>query len=355
VRVLVTTREAMLGTSALPAGSFVVRRENNDGDVARRVAEYTASSGARPISLGGAWTDLGPTLGSETLVPLKTPRVVVLTGAGADVGSVGSLRLALERDLGIVATRRRASSLGSGELREVTAIVVPNGDAGFRRELERDENAAALRRFVEAGGVVIGIRGGAEVLRGKALHLSEVKAWEPPKPPDDTTTSSSKPDDSGKARAKEPPEGHEVKGKKQKPSATEAAAADADEDGELVRDLERRPLVLPGAALKTRGFARHPLLFGVSENPTFLVLDGKPPKRLPQARANVVSVAAQDALAAGFGWKEALDRWNGAPLVQMEDVGRGKIVSFACDPTFRGTWLGTEILLLNAVLIVPSL
>jgi ribosomal protein S18 acetylase RimI-like enzyme len=60
-------------------------------------------------------------------------------------------------------------------------------------------------------------------------------------------------------------------------------------------------------------------------------------------------------LASGFGWKEALARWAGAPVLQSESVGRGKVITFAVEPAFRGVWLGTEMLLLNAVLFGAGL
>ncbi|MCE7958906.1 MAG: hypothetical protein DYH06_13375, partial [Acidobacteria bacterium ACB2] len=123
---------------------------------------------------------------------------------------------------------------------------------------------------------------------------------------------------------------------------------------ELLRDLDRRPLSLPGAALKAKAFPEHPLLWGTGRTPDFLVVDGRPPKRLPEASSNVVSVVARDPLAAGFAWREALDRWAGAPLVQVESVGKGRVVSFAADPVFRGAWLGTQAVFLNAVLLLPQ-
>lgn len=346
VKLLATTRETTIAGRTFPAGSFVVRRENNDEGVAGKVSRICSDSEASPEPLSGAWTDAGPSLGSRSLVPLKPPRVVVLTGDGTDPGSEGAVRLALERGLGVVASRRRAASLARGDLSSVRVIVIPNGE-GFRRELEREENAAALRRWVEAGGVVIGIRGGAEALRSKAVKLSEIKTWEPPKPPE-----------SAEEKGEKKPDGTEVSPPEREPAKKappKVGEKDTPEDGQLVRDLDRRPLSLPGAALRAKGMPGHPLLFGAPVDPVFLVLDARPPKRLPAARANVLSVVAEKPLAAGFAWQEALDRWAGAPLVQLEEVGRGKVVSFAGDPVFRGTWRGTEIIFLNAVLLLPSL
>ncbi|HEV8266935.1 MAG TPA: M14 family zinc carboxypeptidase [Thermoanaerobaculia bacterium] len=350
VRLSFTTRPASLSGRAIPSGSFLLRRANNDrADLDETLLRALRESGAHPVPLAGAWTDSGPTFGSETVVPLKRPRIVLLTGEGADVGSAGAVALAVERDLGLDVVRRRASSLERADLSDVTAIVVPNGEGSFRRELERDECAAALRRFVENGGVVVGIRGGADVLRGKALHLSQGKVWEPPKDDASPSSTETKP-------AATPTPAPEPTAPKTNGGAGHAAAfVTSPEEPDLVRDLERRALRLPGAALKTRGLAGHPLLFGAPPDPIFLVLDDAPPKRLPGARTNVVTVVSKDPLAAGFAWKEALDRWSGAPIVQVEEVGRGKVVRFAGDPNFRGVWLGTEILFLNAVLLMPSL
>ena len=44
-----------------------------------------------------------------------------------------------------------------------------------------------------------------------------------------------------------------------------------------------------------------------------------------------------------------------AAVVQLEESGRGRVVSFAADPVFRGVWRGSETVFLNAVLLGPSL
>jgi hypothetical protein len=185
---------------------------------------------------------------------------------------------------------------------------------------------------VDGGGVVVAVRGGAAALREKPLGLSKVAVWEPPSPAGVT--------ENGDAPVAEPvPE-------EPPPESPEAA---------LERDLVRRPLPIPGAALRTQALPGHPLLFGLAAPPAFLVVDGEPPRRLPAAKANVVTVAPDDPLLSGFGWKEALERWQGAVVVQLEESGRGRVVSFAADPVFRGVWRGSEAVFLNAVLLGPSL
>lgn len=336
VRVKVTTKEARAGGVVLPAGSYLVRREGNDdvGDLAARLARAAAESGARPLPLASAATDEGPTLGSSTLLDVKPPRVVLVGGDGADASGLAFLRLALERGLGVVPTVRRATSLGAGSLADATVLVVPNGNDRFRQALLSEGAAAALRRFVEAGGVVAAVRGGAAALREEPLELSRVEAWAPP-------------GEAGAAPEEGEPAPEAPKPAPEPPPASPEAA--------LERDLERRTLPIPGAALKTQALPGHPLLFGLGASPAFLIVDGEPPLRLPEARANVVTVAPDEPLLSGFGWKEALERWKGAPLVQVEGSGRGLVVTFAADPVFRGVWRGSEAVFLNAVLLGPSL
>ncbi len=338
-RVAVTTREARLADGPVPAGSYVVPREGNEDvrDLPGLVARVAAEAGASPRPLDGAGTLDGPAFGSSSLLRLEAPRVLVLVGDGADTSGVAFLRGALERGLGLRPTVRRLGALGDDDFEGYTALVLPNGNARFRHALLEEETAETIRRFVDRGGVVVAVRGGAAALREKPLSLSKVTVWEPPR-----TTGEAEDEGSAEAPTTAAP-------------AAPAAPPPPTPEAALERDLERRRLPIPGAALRTQATPGHPLLFGLSSSPAFLVVDGEPPQRLPEARANVVTVAPDEPLLSGFGWKEALERWKGAAVVQLEEAGRGRVVSFAADPAFRGVWRGSEAVFLNAVLLGPSL
>ncbi len=339
VRVSATTKEARAASGPVPAGSFLIAREENrdvpDLDVV--VARAVATAKARPRPLESAATLSGPSLGSSSLLKLKAPRVALLSGDGADPASIAFLRNALEERLGIRPTLRRPESVGAEGFAGFTTLVIPHGNARFRRSILDEGTSEAIRRFVDGGGVLVAIRGGASALREEPLALSKVARWEPPSAPGEAPPDASEDAVGAPAPAKpaEPP-----------PPTPEAA---------LERDLERRPLPIPGAALKTQTLPGHPFLFGLAAAPAFLVLDGEPLLRLPDARANVVTVAPDEPLLSGFGWKEALERWKGAAVVQVEESGRGRIVTFGADPVFRGVWRGSESVFLNAVLLGPSL
>lgn len=340
VRVSVTTKEARAASGPVPAGSFLIAREENREvrDLDAVVARAVAAAKARPRPLESAATLSGPSLGSSSLLKLKAPRVALLSGDGADPASIAFLRNALEERLGIRPTLRRPESVGSEGFDGFTALVVPHGNERFRGSLLDEGTAEAIRRFVDGGGVLVAIRGGATALREEPLALSKVARWEPPSAEGEAPAAAAS---EGSAEAPAP-----AKPAEPPPPTPEAA---------LERNLERRPLPIPGAALKTQALPGHPFLFGLASAPAFLVLDGEPPLRLPDARSNVLTVAPDEPLLSGFGWKEALERWKGAAVVQVEEAGRGRVVSFGADPVFRGVWRGSEGVFLNAVLLGPSL
>jgi hypothetical protein len=148
VKVSLTTKPAKLAGRTLPAGSYLVRREPNEAgvrDVLTRILPFT---GASPIALDTAFTEEGPALGSSTVVNLKKPKVVLVTGPGSDANVSGALRLSVERGLGIKVSRRTASSLSRASFEGVTAVILPPGSSTFEREI------GSTLDFVESGGVV---------------------------------------------------------------------------------------------------------------------------------------------------------------------------------------------------------
>ena len=55
------------------------------------------------------------------------------------------------------------------------------------------------------------------------------------------------------------------------------------------------------------------------------------------------------------GWisEENLDRIQEAPVVSVQSVGRGKLITYHESMNFRGYWLGTHKLFINSVFFGP--
>jgi len=59
-------------------------------------------------------------------------------------------------------------------------------------------------------------------------------------------------------------------------------------------------------------------------------------------------------LLSGHAWPESQERLAGTVFAHDERAGRGRVIAFAENPSFRGDWRGADRLFLNAVVQGPS-
>jgi hypothetical protein len=223
-------------------------------------------------------------------------------------------------------------------------LVMPDG-AGWDGAL--DETAAdALEAWLRGGGVLVAVGGAIDWLR--ARDLATVVEWQP----EDAAGDPEAPAGSGAAAG---PSSRTAPGTAAGPA--ENAAADAAEPAadRPDFDLARQPLDVPGAVLATSLAPGHPLGAGIASSPPVLFTGRRPLLPTGEPRVDVLTVALDEPVLAGFTWPESRPRLAGALLVATEPVGRGRLVLFSQEPAFRGFWRGTFPLLLNAAVYGRSL
>ena len=117
---------------------------------------------------------------------------------------------------------------------------------------------------------------------------------------------------------------------------------------------EQRLERTPGAILRLELAPHHFLNFGSGPRAFSLALSD----RLLRAGEGDLVASTYDEFSprvAGFVWPSMEGLLGGRPYALSEAHGRGKVVVFAEEPAFRGSWPVTERMLLNAVLWGPSL
>jgi hypothetical protein len=308
IRYRVATEGFSVGSRAYPAGSLVILGAENDADPAAVLGDLASATGVAVDRVASSSTDRGVYLGSRDVVAVHPSRIGVVAGEGVSATSFGSLWTLLDSDLALPVMRIAGRSLADADLAGLDVLVLPDG---------RDQASAwppafaeRLTRWVEAGGVVIGV--GRSVGWLRSHELASVKSWEPPPPTD--------------------------------PEDGQAGAV----------DLTTRLLPIPGVALTTRMATGHPLTLGLGRPPLVLFQGAEAWLPLGDPRGDVL-VATEDPVLAGFAWPEAEARLANALLVGSLARGRGGVVLFAQDPAFRGMWRATMPLFLNAALRGPSL
>lgn len=297
VKLRFTLRELRVAGRLYPAGSFYVPARGNGEDLAARLAELAAETGVRLDAVPTSWSEEGPSLGSDEVLPLRRARVGLVGGKGVGTTSFGALWHLLDREVTLPYSRLDLDGISGPVLERLDVLVLPDG--GGYGALDQE----AVSRWVRSGGVLVAV--GRAVEWVQQAELTEVKTLQP-------------------------------------------EADTASEGG------DDREVHVPGAILTTEVSADHPLAAGLASPPPILFYGRKILQATGDPRVDVL-VAGPDPLIGGFAWPEAQDRLHGALLVAAEGVGRGRVVLFAQEPVFRLFWRGTAPLFLNALMVAPSL
>jgi hypothetical protein len=309
VRAWYAPRAFRSGEHRFPGGAFVVRAAANDSGVHALVRRHAEASGARVAPLASAMVDEGTDLGSNSVIPIRAPRVALLGGAPVSGNSHGFAWYALDQRIGYPVTPIDADAAGGGALGEFDVLVVPSAGAPALDRALGDAGRERIAAWVRGGGVLVTLDGATAWLAQERTGLSRLR------PRSDT------------ARA----------------------------DGAAGAPL---PVDVPGAILRAVADTLSPLLAGVDQTELPVLLFSDRAYALPRdvrPGESVIRYAPRERLRlAGYLWPEAWQRVADSPYLWTERVGQGRVIAFAGDPNFRDLWRGLLPIFANAVLLGGS-
>ncbi|MGH7699561.1 MAG: M14 family metallopeptidase [Gemmatimonadales bacterium] len=333
-RVAVATRPLRAGGRSFPRGSFVVRTERNPETVHERLAALAGELAVEVFPAQTAFPDSGDAgPGSQSVRPLHRPRIAVLAGDGTSETGYGGLWFVLERRLGVPFTPFRASAFGRLRLEDYNVLILPNGGGRELRTLFQGDDLARLKSWVAGGGALIAVKGAVAPLLDKDVGLTSVRA----------------------VGAREDGADKNEEAARFQPDSAAPLPPAAEPGPPLVsptganRDV---PLAVPGVIARATLDRSHWLTYGYAdaELPVLLATG----RFLTPSRegANPVVFKGPDVIISGFEWpgnsERLLDR---TVYAAVEPHGRGHVILFADDPTFRAVTQSTWKLLGNAILM----
>jgi hypothetical protein len=329
-KVALSAKPLAAGSTSYPRGSVVVRVSRNPDTVHERVETLAGRFGVQVDAVHTAYCDEGPTgVGSNPVVTLRFPRVAVLVGEGVSVSGFGHTWYALEREYGLPFTAVRADRLGDLRVSNYDVVVLPPG-RGYRRAFGED-GADALREWVRSGGVLIGMAGAAEYLADSDLGFTTARLVGDEEEAD--TVEETAPSE------EELPPPH---GATMPPLASPGAS-------------ESAPLSVPGAIMRASLDLTHPFSFGFESQEIGVLVSGDDFYYPSKEGSNPVAFVGGSLRVAGFVWPENTERLlRGTAWMIDEPLGSGRVVLFADDPNYRLLWPSLSRLLLNAILIGPT-
>ena len=313
VRISYAPRAFRAGGTEFPAGAFVARpaaaAAAADPEGAGRafhdaVRGAAVRGGAAVTPLGGALVESGTDLGSNSVVPVRAPRVALLGGQAVNGNSFGFTWYAFDQRLGYPTAAIDAGAVAGGILREFDVLVIPSANAGALDGALGEGGRQRLAAWVRDGGVLVTLDGATSWLAREQSGLSRLR----PK----------------------------------------REAADSVRGAAL-------PASVPGAIVRVTTDTLSPLLAGVRETELAVLVQSDrilaTPRDVAPGEVVLRHAAAPRLRLAGYLWPEVPARLAETPYLWTERVGRGRVIAFAGDPNFRDLWRGLLPLFANAVFL----
>ncbi|UCF36713.1 MAG: hypothetical protein JSU96_18175 [Acidobacteriota bacterium] len=307
-RVAITTRDFKNSGRSFPVGTFVVRVGRNPETLHLRIRELVKATGATVHPVDTAWAEEGISLGSRKIINLETPRIAVLSDEPTRAVAFGGVYTLLEQRFSLRFTALRAVYLESVDLSRYNVLILPDGSAaGYRRWIGK-EGIEKLKSWVRAGGVLIGLKAGAEF-----TTLEDVGLVEDIRVIDEI----------------------------------EVSGNDEAVESELV-PIEYHP----GSIFRATVNNDYYLGYGYPEE-IAVQFRGDKVLSATSKGANVVQFP-KDSFIQGHRWETSEDTLAGKVYMADVPVGQGHVILFGDDPTFRAYWQGLDRLLINSILLAPA-
>ena len=391
--VRVGLEEFQLGGHHYPRGTVLLRLNSNPESLHEFIWKAGNAAQVRIEPTDSGTTDHGPDLGGGRFPALEAPRIALVAGNPVSPSSYGALWHLLDHDLQIRVSTLDLQGMADLDLSKYSVIVLPDAfgsGSAYARALG-PAGTKKLRAWVDAGGTLVAVGSGAEFAADSSQALSAVRLREDvleknaPALARLPLPESLRMDALGDVPRQAPAGGMPLLG----PGALQFVQA-VRPRGVRVQ-LHPRPAGKPGvtggkdgntaksessspgkdqlerADERLRRFEPHGALVRVDVDQDDWLSVGVP-ERLPVMASSGLALIARDPVRvvgrfaradslhlSGLLWPEAADRIARTACVTREAKGKGQVILFACDPTYRRATPATERLLLNAVLLGPGL
>ncbi|HEX7024360.1 MAG TPA: M14 family zinc carboxypeptidase, partial [Gemmatimonadales bacterium] len=316
-----------------PTGTYIVRTQRNPATLHDRIPALARKVRAQVTAVQSAYGDSGVGIGSETVMALKAPKILLAAGDGVSTPTFGSIWYYIEKELQVPVVPVDLGNLGRVNLADYNVLILPDGSGATM--LRRAGNADRIKSWVREGGSIIAIGGASGFLTAKEMELSTIgevgsgdeakdaKDAKDAKAPSDTTLSPS---------AQPGP-----------PLVSPTAGA------------SKKPESLPGMIARATLDRTHWLTYGYGRDQLPVLVSGGTFFTPSKKGDNPVSFVGRDLVLSGFSWPGNTERLlTGAVWAAVENVGRGKVIFFAEDPLFRGFFRSAAGLFNNALLMGPG-
>ncbi len=171
-KLAVATKTLNAGGRDWPRGTVVARVSRNPETIHERVARLAQETGVTVAAVNTGFPDTGETgVGSETVVSLRRPKIIVAADEPVSVTGYGALWWTFDR-MGVDFTPMTIQAIRSARLDDYNVIILPDGSPGGYFSRFGKPGVEALRGWVERGGTLVLIKGAAVFGALKDVNLT---------------------------------------------------------------------------------------------------------------------------------------------------------------------------------------
>ncbi|HYE14865.1 MAG TPA: hypothetical protein VD968_10530, partial [Pyrinomonadaceae bacterium] len=375
-KLAVATRTLNAGGRDWPRGTVVARVSRNPESLHERVARLAAETGVTVMAVNTGFSESGDVgVGSETVVSLRRPKIIVAADEPVSVTGYGAMWWTFDR-MGVDFTPMTIDAIRRARLDDYNVIILPDGSPGRYFSAFGKSGVEALRGWVERGGTLVLVKGAAVFGALKDVNLTssrlvgsedddqksgsdgaaaaEQKPTPTPSPEGAQGQGGSRRQEQAAAQASAPPEQQEITGAQTEkmegaPPELPPIASPSARPGKV-------PEGVPGAIMRATVDRTTPLTYGYEEQTLPVLVDSAYFFRPSKDGTNAVVFSSDSSRrlhVAGFIWPTTEQLLRGTAHVIDEPTGRGHVVLYAEDPNFRAIWRSTTRLFFNSFLFQP--
>jgi hypothetical protein len=291
------------------------------------VSTVANTSNINISSVNSGFSAEGIDLGSSNIRATRKPEVAVAFGQGITASEAGQVWFLLNQQLDLPVSKLDLSSFARAPLSRYNVLVLPAGNYSSLEKSAVDK----IRSWVDAGGTLITFQTATAWAVANDLVKEKLAQTEVFRRPGDVAVA---PDLKPTEKASDE--------KAKAPSKSERLDYARQEDVEGSKRIN-------GAIFQADLDITHPIAFGITDRKLFINKNG-PTLLLPSANkyATVAQYTASPFIN-GYSSKANIAKVANSAAIIATASGNGEVVLFADDPTYRGYWLGTNRLFLNAI------
>ena len=318
------TIQTTSGNVSLPRGSIMVSlfdQPLNDDEMHALMNTIATEDGV-PVhaATSNKTPDTGSDLGGESVLQVHPIKPLLLTGEGVNGYDAGEIWHLLDFRMGMPLTRLDMEFFGYVDLNDYTHLIMAQGEYDFD-----EDRVAAIKAWIEAGGVLVATRAGAEWADEHILAEPEEGAEE---------GAGEDKDSFGTMFGGE----NEAEETEEKPRSDYANKRKQDAED-----------IVGGTIYVSDLDITHPLAFGFTRRELYTLKANDFILEKPEGRYAQVAVYAENPRATGYSSDDMIEKIKGTPALVARRMGSGSVILFADNPNFRAITYGTNKLFLNAL------